>query len=554
LHGKKANFSEHGVRSSQVKRRIFVPKDNNDSSFSSRLRDARLDRRRFLQAGAVGAAGVGLSSRAGRLIDTALTRSSGGSSLSDIKHVVILMQENRSFDHYFGTLSGVRGFSDTRVLTQTVNGQTYPIFDQFGYEPGVGVTTSGYLQPFSLKSDPPSENGQTTNDITHDWGPQHLSWDNGAMDAFVQQHLLNDGDQNGLLTMGYFTRKNLPFYYALADAFTICDAYHCSVLGPTDPNRVMSMSATIDPDGVAGGPCLVTQTSERQGDYGTFTWTTMPEQLSAAGVSWKVYNDPTALLELSPFPYFETFWDPSTPAEVEMSTQALGYNYPANFVADVAAGTLPAVSWIIPNLAECEHPAAPPEYGEYLVQEILDILVSNPEVWSQTVFIINYDENGGFFDHVPPPTPPAGTAGEYLTVDPLPSDASGIAGPVGLGFRVPCLVVSPFSTGGYVCSRTFDHTSTLRFLETLFGVEVPNLSPWRRSVTGDMTQALALANPPNTTVPTLPTTSLGDTTVAEQAVINALAGTEDVGIPYPAPTVNKMPRQATTPPRSRVPH
>ncbi|MFZ0668060.1 MAG: alkaline phosphatase family protein [Acidimicrobiales bacterium] len=531
-----------------------MPKDRKDPSLTSRLRDARLDRRRFLQAGAVGAAGVGLSSRAGRLIDTALTRSSNGSSLSDIEHVVILMQENRSFDHYFGTLSGVRGFSDKKVLTQTVNGQTYPIFDQFGYEPGAGVTTSGYLQPFSLKSDPPNENGQTTNDITHDWGPQHLSWDNGAMDAFVQQHLLNDGDQNGLLTMGYFTRKNLAFYYALADAFTICDAYHCSVLGPTDPNRVMSMSATIDPAGVAGGPCLVTQTGERQALYGTFTWTTMPEQLSAAGVSWKVYNDPTALLELSPFPYFQPFWEPSSPAQVEMSTQALGYNYPANFMADVTAGTLPQVSWIMPNLAECEHPAAPPEYGEHLVQEILDILVSNPDVWASTVFIINYDENGGFFDHVPPPTPLGGTDGEYLTVDPLPSDASGIAGPVGLGFRVPCLVVSPFSAGGYVCSHTFDHTSTLRFLETLFGVEVPNLSAWRRSVTGDMTEALALVNPPNTTVPTLPATSLGDTSVAEQAVINALAGTEDVGIPYPAPTVNRMPSQATTPPRPRVPH
>jgi phospholipase C len=473
-------------------------------------------------------------------------------SLRAIKHVVLLMQENRSFDHYFGTLSGVRGFS-SRALTQTVNGKTYPIWDQFGYEPGVGVSSSGYLQPFALKSDPPNENGQTTNDITHSWGPQHQSWDGGAMDAFVTTHIANDGDSNGPVTMGYFTRKNLSFYYALADAFTICDGYYCSVLGPTDPNRVMSISASIDPGGVAGGPCLVTQTSERQADYGTFTWTTMPEQLSAAGVSWKVYNDPTALFELSPFPYFKTFYEPSTPAEVEMSTQALTYTYPASFAADVAAGTLPSVSWIMPPLAECEHPAAPPEYGEFLVQEILQTLVSNPDVWSQTVFIVIYDENGGFFDHMPPPTPPAGTPGEYLTVNPLPSDASGIAGPVGLGFRVPCLVVSPFSSGGYMCSHTFDHTSTLRFMETLFGVEVPNLSAWRRSVTGDMTEALALANPPNTSVPTLPATSLGDTSVAEQAVINALAGTEDVGVPYPLPSANHMPVQETTPKRPRVP-
>ena len=306
------------------------------------MRGARLGRRSFLQAGmAAGAAGMGLSSRAGSLIERALKSSSNGTGISDIQHVVILMQENRSFDHYFGTLSGVRGFSVGPVLEQTVGGKTYPIFDQFGYEPGVGVSSSGYLQPFHLKSDPPSENGQTTNDISHSWGPQHQSWDSGAMDAFITAHLAADGDSNGPVTMGYFTRKDLAFYYALADAFTICDGYYCSVLGPTDPNRVMSISATIDPAGVAGGPCLVTQTSERQAQYGTFTWTTMPEQLSAAGITWKVYNDPTALLELSPFPYFKTFVEPSTPAETEMAAQALSYTYPASFAADVAAGTLP---------------------------------------------------------------------------------------------------------------------------------------------------------------------------------------------------------------------
>jgi phospholipase C len=168
------------------------------------------------------------------------------------------------------------------------------------------------------------------------------------------------------------------------------------------------------------------------------------------------------------------------------------------------------------------------------------------------VFLVIYDENGGFFDHVAPPTAPAGTAGEYLTGT-LPSAASGIAGPIGLGFRTPALVISPFSRGGYVASATFDHTSTLRLIETLFGVEVPNLSAWRRSVTGDLTSALALANPPNPSVPALPATSLGDTSVAEQAVLNALAGTLDVGIPYPLPKTNSMPSQETTPNRPPVP-
>jgi phospholipase C len=219
----------------------------------------------------------------------------------------------------------------------------------------------------------------------------------------------------------------------------------------------------------------------------------------------------------------------------------------------VKGGKLPSVSWIVPPLAECEHPAAPPEWGEYLVQQILGILVSNPDVWAQTVFIVNYDENGGFFDHVPPPAAPAGTAGEYLAGT-LPSPAGGIAGPVGLGFRTPALVISPFSAGGYKYSGTLDHTSTLRLIETRFGVTVPNLSAWRRSVTGDFTGALNLTSPPVTAVPALPSTSIGsNVSVVEEAVLNALAGTLDVGLPYPLPASNSMPAQEATPVRPPVP-
>jgi phospholipase C len=522
--------------------------------------DGTTSRRKFMVGGAaigLGAAaatvGGGRASAAqSRLIDKALGASASAASLSDIKHVVILMQENRSFDHYFGTLSGVRGFSDPDVLKQTVSGSSYPVFDQFGYQPGAGASPSGYLQPFHLVSDPPAENGQDTNDISHDWGTQHDSWASGAMNQFITAHLASDGVQNGPVTMGYYNRTDLAFYYALADAFTVCDGYHSSVLGPTDPNRLMQMSASIDPAGVAGGPVVETFT-DRPAEYGKLSWTTMPERLLEAGVSWKVYNDPTGLLGLSPLPYFKAYTDPLSITGIELIARALTPTYPKSFASDVAAGTLPSVSWIIPPLAECEHPAAPPEYGEYLVQQILSTLVSNPDVWEQTVFLVVYDENGGFFDHVVPPTPAAGTAGEFLTGT-LPSAADGIDGPVGLGFRTPCLVISPFSRGGYLCSATFDHTSTLRFIETRFGVEVPNLSAWRRSVTGDMTAALNLTTSGNNTVPSLPATSIpGDTSVAEQAVLNALAGTLDVGIPYPIPDSNSMPSQETSPARPPVP-
>jgi phospholipase C len=169
------------------------------------------------------------------------------------------------------------------------------------------------------------------------------------------------------------------------------------------------------------------------------------------------------------------------------------------------------------------------------------------------VFIVNYDENGGFFDHVPPPVPPAGTTGEYLT-GPLPSSAGGVAGPVGLGFRTPALVISPFSAGGYKYSGTLDHTSTLRLIETRFGVTVPSLTAWRRSVTGDFTGALNFTSAPVTAVPALPSTSIGSNlTVVEEAVLNALTGTADVGIDYPLPTSNSMPAQETTPARPPSP-
>jgi phospholipase C len=411
-----------------------------------------------------GTAPTGLSSRAGDLIEQALSvTASSQAGLADIEHVVVLMQENRSFDHYYGTLSGVRGFSDPAAPRQVVDGRSYPVFDQFGYEPGVGPSTTGYLQPFRLVTQLPIEDGQSTNDITHSWVAQHQSWDGGAMDAFLAAHLQADGDRNGPATMGYFTREDLPFYHALADAFTICDHYHCSVLGPTDPNRIVAMSATLDPAGTGGGPVLETY-ADRIAHYGKLDWETMPEALLAAGVSWKVYNDRLGLLALGPLPYFKAYADPLHPKWLALTERALTPTYPDTFRSDVASDRLPSVSWIMPPLAECEHPAAPPTYGEYLVQEILETLVSNPDVWAKTVLFIVYDENGGFFDHVPPPTAPPGTPDEWLTAATLPDAAGGMRGPVGLGFRVPCLVVSPFSRGGYVCSDTFDHTSLLRFI------------------------------------------------------------------------------------------
>ena len=497
----------------------------------------RISRRELLRAGgaALGATALGYQS----LIERALASTTVCGSLRDIEHFVILIQENRSFDHYFGSYRGVRGFADRRALALH-DGSGLSVFAQPGYPNGF---RGDHLYPFHLDS---YSNGECTNDIDHGWGPQHAYWDGGRQDGFVSGHQQVDGPVNGPLTMGYYTRADLSFYYALADAFTICDGYFCSVIGPTDPNRLYSMSATLDPAGSRGGPILSTSTT-RVERFGTLTWTTMPEQLEAGGISWKVYGSADGNFGDSVLPYFKQYQ--TNPV---LAANGLTPSYPGTFQADVAAGTLPQVSWVLAPLVASEHPPAPELYGEAVAANVLATLVSNPSIWSKTALLVTYDENGGFFDHVPPPTPGSGTPGEFLTVSPLPADASGVAGPIGLGFRVPMLVVSPFSRGGFVCSKTFDHTSVLRLLEARYGTEVPNLSAWRRSVTGDLTAAFNFARP-DASVPALPQPSVVDqrittSTCATGAPLDlATEGTTTLSVleqtvvaPYPV-TVNSAP-------------
>ena len=461
-----------------------------------------LTRREFLGAGALvaGAGAVAACSGGARTAPTTSTaRVQAAASpttcppaagLAQIEHVVVLMLENRSFDHYFGTYRGVRGFNDHGTFAQA---------------PPPGAQAP--VLPFHL--DTAATNASCTNDITHDWGPMHRAWNGGAMDGFAVAHAAADGP-DGVTAMGYYTRADLPYYYALADAFTICDAYHCSVLGPTDPNRLFSMAATNDPAGTAGGPVLKTVDvgGAAKAKY-SLSFTTMPERLEAAGVSWKCYDNPaiaTTSLSLAisdnRLYWFRQYADPASP----LYKRAFGAKYPDDFVADVRSGSLPSVSWVYAPPGYDEHPPSPPQAGEYFTSQLLATLFAEPSVWAKTVVFITYDENGGFFDHIAPPVAPPGTQGEEVTAAPLPDDADGIARPIGLGFRVPMLVVSPFSRGGYVNSERFDHTSTLRFLEKRFGVEVPNLSAWRRSVTGDLTSTLDFSAPDPSAPPLPPTT------------------------------------------------
>jgi phospholipase C len=274
------------------------------------------------------------------------------------------------------------------------------------------------------------------------------------------------------------------------------------VIGPTDPNRLMSMTATIDPAGTHGGPLLQTNVLGRNP---TFTWATMPEAMQAKGVSWKIYNAGGGGVLDNVLTYFKQY-----SAGSALAARGLAPVYPDDFAADLSANKLPQVSWVLVTLPATEHPGfSDAVAGAAATRQVVEMIVSHPKVWQKTALFITWDENGGFFDHVSPPTAPPGTPGEYLAA-PLPNDpkfhgvAEGFSGPIGLGFRVPMLVVSPFSRGGLVCSDTFDHTSTLRFVETRFGPKVPNLSAWRRHATGNLTSAFNFAAAPKNGAPSLP--------------------------------------------------
>ena len=416
-----------------------------------------ISRRKFIgmSASAAGAAALGTLPTS---LSRALAMPAAGKSLSAVRHVVVLMQENRSFDHYFGTLAGVRGFDDSAAL-QLGDGRS--VFEQ-----GDGAQR---VMPFAVASSGAAP--ACAADLDHSWHGTHRVWNEGRYDDWV--------GAKSALTMGYCTRADIPFHYALTDAFTICDHYFCSVMGPTNPNRLYLWSGTIDPDGRAGGPVI------DNGPTG-FRWTTYPERLEAAGVDWKVYQNASDNYDDNALAWFAQYQRamPGSPlfdrgmASVPALTGDTAEDIVAALRADVLAGTLPTVSWIIAPERCSEHPAWPTAAGAHFIDGVLRALTADPAVWASTVLFLNYDENDGYFDHVPPPVAPAGTPGEFVHGQ-----------PIGLGPRVPMLVASPWSRGGYVCSETFDHSSVIRFLETWLGVPEPNISAWRRAICGDLVSA-----------------------------------------------------------------
>jgi phospholipase C len=380
--------------------------------------------------------------------------------LSDIKHIVILMQENRSFDQYFGTMPGVRGFGDPAAI-RLPDGK--PVF--FQPDPS---HAQGYLLPFHY--DTRITSAQATPETRHGWRSQHNAWDGGKMDAWIAA--------KGPFTMGYFTQADIPFHRALAEAFTICDAYHASVLGPTNPNRLYLWTGMIDPDGTGGGPVIDNIPAF---DNVILSWTTYPERLERAGISWQVYQEEDNFDD-NALAWFRQY--AKLPASAPLFQRGMARRPAGAFEQDARNDRLPQVSWLIAPSAQSEHPLYYPAAGAEYIAQKLDALASNPDVWAKTAFILCYDENDGMFDHVVPPTPRRGTPGEFVQGE-----------PIGLGFRVPAIVVSPWTAGGYVNSDVLDHSSLIRLIERRFGVREPNISAWRRKTCGDFTSVFRFAGP-----------------------------------------------------------
>ncbi|HEX4830904.1 MAG TPA: phospholipase C, phosphocholine-specific [Trebonia sp.] len=429
--------------------------------------------------------------------------------IRDIKHVVILMQENRSFDHYFGSLKGVIGFGDRSAIS-TPGG--YSVFQQPTSAPGTAVAGTQYPWPLAggsfagAQPPTPEQGAQNYGGTDHSWGTQHGAWWGGHLSGWYAY-------KGGPATLGFLDRDDIPFHYALADAYTIGDAYHCSVLSATGPNRTYLWSGTVNAD-QEHGSYIANNGGDELGQF--LPWESYPETLQNAGVTWKIYQGSDnygdngaqyfkTLADLdpsqggtAPAPGTNVYYDNGLAVVPEPldPEQFNGDNLASAILADVQAGTLPQVSWVVTNQQYSEHPDGAPTDGAYYVGKVLQALATDEDLFNSTLVIIDFDENDGQFDHVPPPVAPQGTKDEFVldtTVAPVPL-------PVGLGYRVPLILISPWTRGGFVFSEVSDHTSVIQFLErwtTAIGrpARCPNISAWRRSVCGDLTAAFNFKKP-----------------------------------------------------------
>ncbi|HEY1396362.1 phosphocholine-specific phospholipase C [Roseateles sp.] len=428
-------------------------------------------------------------------------------TIQDVEHIVILTQENRSFDHYFGTLNGVRGFGDPfpAPVADSANVKGRSVWIQ----PTVNNAAPGAIAPFHLNT---AQNFafMRVSGTPHSWTDAQAAWDHGRMNNWPK------AKQNH--SMGHFKEQELPFQFALANAFTLCDAYHCATQTGTNTNRLFIWTGTNDPLRLGNGP-----STDNSHDWfnanplDDYTWTTYPERLQSAGISWQVYQnmaDNFTDNSLAGFKVFRDGWYNRPGFSQVLKDRGISTRDLDLLRDDVLNNRLPQVSWVVATAEGSEHPGpSSPAQGADYTAKVLDALTSNPDVWSKTVLFINFDENDGFFDHVPPPAAPSyvtwnanpaqaviagastiDTTGEYCEIL-NGASATYLHRPYGMGPRVPLYIVSPWSKGGWVNSQTSDHTSVLRFIEARFGVKETNIGAWRRAVAGDLTSCFNFADP-----------------------------------------------------------
>jgi len=474
------------------------------------------DRRSFLRTVASAAGASAALATFPPAIQRALAISANNrtGTIQDVEHIVVLTQENRSFDHYFGTLNGVRGFADpfpvpvvnkTGIAGRTVWVQPNAVTAVPG-RPSPGPVA---IAPFHLNT---AQNFayMRVSGTPHSWSDSQLAWDQGRMNAWPKAKNNH--------SLGHFTEADLPFQFAMANAFTICDHYHCATQTGTNTNRLLLWTGTNDPLRMGNGPS--TDNSHdwfNENPLDDYTWTTYPERLQSAGITWQVYQnmaDNFTDNSLAGFRVFRDGWYKRPGYSEQLLARGISTRDLDKLKEDVLTDRLPQVSWVVATAEGSEHPGpSSPAQGADYTAKVLDALTSNPEVWSKTVLFINFDENDGFFDHMPPPAAPSyqvwdadpgkaqlagastvDTTGEYhhiLNGTPATHQHK----PYGLGPRVPMYVISPWSKGGWVNSQVADHTSVIRFIEKRFGVMEPNISAWRRAVCGDLSSAFNFADP-----------------------------------------------------------
>jgi len=413
-----------------------------------------LTRRQFLPGAAAmaGAAGLWPSVLSGRSsMQASLTDKANWETSNPLKHIVILCQENRSFDHYFGSFANTLG-ADGRHAK--------------GFEP----SKVSYKNSSGTVFHPFHDTTYCDTDPDHSWEGSHAKWSQGAMNGFVT-------DENGqAIAIGYYEASDHIYHVQLAHAFTLADHYFCSEIGPTLPNRLYLWSGTsgwnyLSPTSTSDS--LPFNNPSLTAPPPVLNWPTMADVLEAAGLPWKCYSVadgsvPSAIGAFNPLIFFSSIQ--SSLGKLAKATATI-----QEFFTDLAAGTLPAVSWIVTEATVSEHPPAPPDMGQLFVARVVQELMAS-SAWSSTALFVTYDEGGGFFETAPP---------DILEWVPSGLPDSGYA--VGPAFRVPLFVVSPYARQNYIYREVSDHTSVLQFVERTFTtkkqtVHLPTIAPMRRSL------------------------------------------------------------------------